>query len=252
MQSYRNSPTFALMETSVFRFKEFRVEHSRSSMKVGVDAVLLGAWAVSIKKEPYILDVGTGCGVIALMLAQRYPAATIQGIDIDEASISEAQTNINNSPWGSRLSAALKRFPEDILNSSQRYDLIVSNPPFFDSGVKNPTTPREKARHQAALSPYSLIENSPSLLNTGGSLCMIIPYEILAKVMKLVEEKGLCVNKVCYVKNNIKRPVKRVMIEIGFPKEKEDNVEVEHLILFENGEPTPAYRALTGIFYLNM
>lgn len=161
-----------------FRFKQFSVAHTRSSMRVGVDGVLTGAWAdpgLNIPEEPHMLDAGTGCGVIALMLAQRFPTAVIDAIDIDAASVAEAQSNFNLSPWSTRLTVSLTDYAS-LDASDGKYDLIVSNPPFFSDGVFNPATAREVARHQASLSPYGLVARASSLLSPSGRLCLVLPY----------------------------------------------------------------------------
>lgn len=161
-----------------FRFKQFAVAHTRSSMRVGVDGVLTGAWADMgryITETPRMLDAGTGCGVIALMLAQRFPTALIDAIDIDAASIEEARSNFNLSPWSTRLTASLTDYAS-LAGTRCRYDLIASNPPYFSDGIYNPATPREVARHQASLSPAGLLACAGQLLTPQGRLCLVLPY----------------------------------------------------------------------------
>lgn len=147
-------------------------------MRVGVDGVLAGAWATpcrDIPEEPRMLDAGTGCGVIALMLAQRFSTANIDAIDIDAASVEEARRNFSMSPWSTRLTVSQTDYAS-LDSTGARYDLIVSNPPFFSDGIYNPATPREVARHQASLSPAGLVAGASSLLSTGGRLCLVLPY----------------------------------------------------------------------------
>lgn len=255
----------------VFRFKRFEVHHSQSAMKIGVDAVLLGAWAArnsifSIKgssdrllipgknlKVEKILDVGTGCGVIALILAQRFQDAMILGIDIDLPSIEEAKKNFINSGWSQRLNIENLNFPKELNLITDKYDLIVSNPPFFDSGLAQPQSRREKARHTGDLSIFSLIDNSAKLLNDNGRITMIFPTEFLEKALQRGDAGGLVLKRICFVKNNAGRPEKRVMTELfrqGNILEKEGEIEETHLTLFEKGEPTPEYRALCKDLYL--
>lgn len=215
-------------------------------MKVGVDAVLIGSWAG--KNPSKILEVGSGCGVISLMLAQRFPNVTIEAIDIDKASVDECNDNFVHSPWSDRLKVNQKTFPEDVVAMGRRYDLIVSNPPFFKSGIDNPVTPREKARHQNSLSMFSLIKYSQALLTDKGRLAMIFPVEFYDEVLKYAEEEGLCLNRECKVRNNIRRPVKRVMME--FALENAGFVEKQELVMFEDGVPSAAYLNLCRDFYL--
>lgn len=237
------------MEKDVFRFKQFSVRHSRSSMKVGVDAVLLGAWA-SHPNPNDILEVGCGCGVISLILSFRYPDAHILGIDIDEASVAESRENIQAACKEENVRAEILQFPEG-LDVSGRYDLIVSNPPYFDSGISNPSTPREKARHQDTLSVFSLIAHGKTMLKEGGRLAMIFPVQFREEVRRYASQQGLKVVRECIIRDNAKRPEKRVMIELS-PSKGNGGIEehTERLTLFEGGAPTPEHRSLCGALYL--
>ena len=136
------------MRNPFFSFKQFTVRHDRCAMKVGTDGVLLGAWA-DVRHSRSILDVGTGTGLIALMLAQRCPQAQIVGIDIDEAAVGQALENMSASPWAERLSAQC----QDVRSLCQEgcYDTIVSNPPYFVDSLKCPDEQRTTARHTDTL-----------------------------------------------------------------------------------------------------
>lgn len=232
------------MKESVFRFKQFSVEHSHSSMKVGVDAVLLGAWAGV--KSGKILDVGTGCGVISLILAQRFSKAEIIGIDIDSPSVNEATFNFSNSPWNNRMSAMHLSFPEGLIEN--KFDLIVSNPPYFNSGISSPTTQREKARHQQSLSVFSLINKAPEFLTSNGRLSMIYPADFRETVGIKAKENGLYLLRECEIKGNENRPVKRVMSEFGL--EDKGTPFLTSLTLYQKGEPTQEYKDLCKDLYL--
>ena len=218
-------------------------------MKVGVDAVLLGAWVSSGGER--VLDVGTGCGVISLILAQRFPDTKIDAIDIDRPSVEEASLNFKNSPWELRLNCYGREFPKDLSVESHSYDLVVSNPPFFNSGIKTPATPREKARHQEHLSIFSLIEYSPGILKEGGRLAMIYPLEFHEGALKKAGEKGFDLIRECKVRGNKNRPFKRVISEFSRGDLAQNHrIEREELILFEGDEPTEEYRSLCKDFYL--
>lgn len=234
------------MKSDVFQFKHFKVSHSKSSMKVGVDGVLIGAW--SGQREGKILDIGTGCGLIAMILAQRFPHSAIEGIDIDASSVEEAAINFRNSPWSSNLEATLSVFPIETIARGRRYDLIVSNPPFYNSGVKNPATTRERARHQDLLSIFSLMDNADELLEEGGRLAFIFPVEDYDNALKYASDRNLNLQRECFVRDNPNRPEKRVMIE--FAKETTGIIETQHLVMFENGLPTEEYKKLCGDLYL--
>ena len=235
-------------ESGIFRFKHFEVSHGKGSMKVGVDAVLLGSWAPGCSGK--ILDVGTGCGVIALILAFRFPEANIIGIDIDALSIEEASLNFHNSPWKDRLSAEISLFPSQVLKKGEKFDLIVSNPPYFDSGIKTPSTRRERARHQETLSVFSLLENSRGLLNEDGVLSVIFPYEFYEKTIQAGLENGLTAKRICFVRDNEKRKIKRVMVDFCLKETFTANPVINHLSLFEDGSPTKEYHELCHDLYL--
>lgn len=239
------------MEEAPFRFKSFKVSHHRSSMKVGVDAVLLGAWAGLNPNK--ILEVGTGCGVISLMLAQRFLEARILAIDIDISSIEEAKENFGKSQWSERLEAIISEFSvfSNQFLGKDKFDLIVSNPPYFASGLDNPQTSREKARHQSTLSVFSLLDDSKGIITESGRLAMIFPKEYYAKVKEHSETEGYVRLRECRVKNRVGKAEKRVMVELGRKDFYGDiGCETEHLVMFEGDEPTEEYRRLCKDFYL--
>ncbi len=159
-----------------FRFKQFAVSDRRCGMKVGTDGVLLGAWAQApvTTDKLKILDVGTGCGVIALMMAQRYADARITAVEVNHEAIADASDNIAASQWADRISIVDSDF-RDIEGS---FDLIVSNPPFFVNGESAPDSSRAMARHATGLSPLTLIQWGVEHLNENGKLALIAPVEL--------------------------------------------------------------------------
>ncbi len=249
------------MKERLFRFKRFEVNHSRSAMPIGVDGVLIGCWAECEGRR--ILEVGTGCGVIALIMAQRYEESFIEAIDIHLPSVEEAKGNFENSPWSDRLVCRHESF-EDIDGSKGKYDLIVSNPPYYDSGVGMLETPRLAARHVGLLSPASLIVHSRSLLSQTGRLAMIIPADIGDKIIAYAESQGYGLSRACCVRDHDGAEFKRIMIELSLSRhmEKDDacfpgsdimggRADAEKLTMFEaDKSPTDKYRRLCGEFYL--
>lgn len=242
-------------------------------MKVGVDGVLVGAWA-DVSGCRRILDVGCGCGVIALMCAQRAPEAVVTAIDIDADSIDEATANFRESPWGGRLSAFRCSLDEYLSRlsagkgDSRRFDLVVSNPPFFNSGVETPDSPRLSARHQAELSPLALVECAPRLLAPGGRLALVAPSEQCGEIVAEAGARLLRLRRAEYVRGHAAAPVKRVLLEFtpaapmtddpptSGPTTKDsltpdltDDIPVLDLETAP-GVPTPDYRALCHDFYL--
>lgn len=236
------------MRKSVFRFKQFDCMHGGGSMKIGVDAVLVGAWA-DVSDAGSILDVGTGCGVIALMCAQRQPGAKVTAIDIDEASVAEARVNFAASPWANRLSALNVDFVDFKMSE---VDLIVSNPPYFDSGITNPDTPRLVARHEDGLSPAVILERGASMLSDTGRIAMIVPALRFDEVCDSAKSAGLSLRRAEKVRGHEKAPVKRVLLEFCNATVPSLAFEgIPTLTLEESpGLPTAAHRALCHDFYL--
>lgn len=248
------------MGNDEFRFKKFSVRHGNAAMKVGVDGVLLGAWArASFPRR--ILDVGTGCGVIALIMSFRYPEATVTGIDIDTASVEEAAGNFKNSGRGEKLQALQLDFPnqlnllkheeKEFENKEWKYDLIVSNPPFYNSGITEPQSRRERARHQSSLSVYSLIDSASTLLAPHGILAIIFPSQFKEETVGYAEQRGLAAVRECLVKDNDRRPVKRMMIEFSAGSSSGKETVYDTLTMFQaDGQPTEKYRELCKDLYL--
>lgn len=234
-------------------------------MKVGVDGVLIGCWT-EVADARRILDVGTGCGLIALIMAQRQPEAQIFAVEIDSQSAEEASRNFKESPWYGRLRLIPGSFPGcldgDVDNG--RFDLVISNPPFFNSGITETHTPRERARHQGELSPSSLLADSRLLLNPGGSLAMVIPSEYSAGIENFAKSLGYSLTRKCLVRGHAGAPFKRVLLQwklavidecrdapsarIGASDLKCN--EGQLTIEVSPGIPTDEYRALCQDFYL--
>ena len=235
--------------TDIFRFKEFHVSHHRSSMKVGVDGVLIGAWGAVESGRG--IDVGTGCGLIALMAAQRNESCHVDAIDIDRASVEEAAVNFEESGWGKRLKAIhadIWKYAED---HKETYEFILSNPPYFHAGV-TPESRREKARHLGSLSPAALLEIGGMMLKVEGKLSMIFPYEDLERLEEEAVAFGLSVEKICAVADKPGKSPKRAMIMARKGARAEDP-EMERLdIRNETGEYSQEYKRLTSEFYLDI
>ncbi len=229
---------------SVFKFKKFDIIQDKSAMKVGTDGVLLGSW-VSCKKSKLILDVGCGTGLLSLMLAQRNLNCSITGIEIDEIASREAQLNINNSDWHQRvaiINSSLQNFSTDV-----KFDLIISNPPFFPSNKS--TKRRDIARHTNTLSFEQLLQNSANLLALEGRLAVIIPQNLEAYFYKNAEFYNLYCNRVCYLRGNEFSDVKRVMMDFSFKK---TEIKEEQLIIEKSRHHyTNDYINLCKDFYLD-
>jgi len=237
------------MSTS-FKFKQFTINQERCAMKIGTDGVLLGAWS-SINHNPFsILDIGAGTGVVSLMLAQRSFAELIDAIEIDDDTYEQCAENFENSPWNDRLfcyHASLDQFTQEI---DDKYDLIVSNPPFYSEDYKSKNTQRDMARFQDALPFINLLESVSKLLTETGIFSVIIPFKEEAKFLKIAEESGLFVKRLTKVKGNPDSDIKRSLIEFSFMKK--DFIIDELIIETDRHQYTEEYISLTKDFYLKM
>lgn len=214
-------------------------------MPIGTDAVLLGAWATHGAPDR-ILDIGTGCGVIALMLAQHYTEASIDAVDIDEASIHEATENFKNSPFADRLLA--EQIDVKDLKRPKRFDLIVSNPPYFTEDIISPEQARAKARHGLSLNYGDLLWCVNRLLGIDGNFCCVLPEANIKAFILKAEGNGLIINKITNIQYNEKKPVSVSLLSFS---RYEEGLEIDTLILHdEQGKPTEEYKALVAGFYL--
>lgn len=230
----------------LFRFKQFTIQHQRSSMKVGTDAVLLGAWC-ELDGARRVLDVGTGCGVIALMVAQRTTEADIWAIDIDSASVDEARENFLHSPWSDRLQVRQEDFNN--LADADGFDLIVTNPPYYNENVLPPDAVRSAARHTHSLSFDQLMRGAARLLKSDGSIALITPVEARDAVTSAATFAGLNLSRLTTVHSSEGKPPKRLLWQ--WCKQR-CVIQRDTLILHQKGgNPTPQYVELCQDFYLH-
>lgn len=232
-----------------FQFKEFKIIQEQAAMKVGTDGVMLGAW-VNTGSAKQILDVGTGTGLIALMMAQR-TNASITGIEIESKAAEEALTNSKNSPWHNRISivnASLQSFAQA---EPEKFDLIISNPPFFSNSQKSKCEMLAMAKHNHMLPPADLIDCSVRLLNPGGRLAIILPCDSVTVIKQLAAKAQLHLLRETEVKpNSIKKP-HRLLMEFG--KTAHQPVEKDSVLIHNDDGYgfTNQYKSLTQMFYLN-
>ena len=219
-----------------FRFKQFTIQDDRCAMKVGTDGVLLGAWC---PKGTRILDVGTGSGLIARMLMQRCPEAEVEGIDIDEAAVEQARENGVNA------------YCSSLQDWQGSYDLIVSNPPYFQNSLKNPDKGREMARHTDTLSYAELIQHSARLLQEGGRLALILPAEAENEIREIAARYSLYCTRATRVYSKETKPVRRVLLSFVMTTVRNDDMATDTLVLEdEKGGRSLPYQELCREFYL--
>ena len=236
-------------------------------MKVGTDGVLLGAWAPTpypLHPTPFtfhlstlnFLDIGTGSGLIALMLAQRCPSAHIDAIDIDEAAVEQARENFENSAFSLQLSAFQSSLQEWQIGNEQssmsnkKYSLIVSNPPYFQNSLKNPDPGRKAARHTDSLSLEELITHSVRLLAENGVLALILPAEAEEEMRAIASAAGLQLMRVTRVYSKESKPARRVLMAFTFHLSPFTFLEDRLILEDEKGGRSAAYSKLCEEFYL--
>lgn len=236
------------MGNSFFRFKQFTVYQDSCAMKVGTDGVLLGAWC-DVRDASSILDIGTGTGLVALMMAQR-SAARIDAVEIEKEAAVQARHNIDESPWGARIETIHSDFTMYALQCQNRYDLIVSNPPYFEESLLPEQAGRTLARHGVSLSYSTLFEGAARLLNKDGRIVFIFPALQEPRMDQIASGYNLWPTRKIYIKGQPDAAPKRIITEW---QHKSDLCQTEQLVI-ETGrhQYTEDYITLTRDFYLNM
>ena len=222
----------------MFQFKQFRILQDECAMKVGTDGVLLGAWA---RGGARLLDVGTGTGIIALMLAQRYPDAHVVGIDIDEGAVRQATANVLASPFSTRIHLEQTRVQDMDASYAGCFDAVVSNPPFFIDSLQAPDRQRNVARHTETLTYADLMKAAHRLLNDDGELSVIVPFDYRRRMDDEAIFQGFFPSRVCAVKTTPTKPVRRYLL--AYKKQPCPCEQTEWVIGDEQ------YLALTSDFY---
>jgi len=218
-------------------------------MKVGTDGVLLGAWASAPESGSRILDVGTGTGLIALMLAQRTMDVAVDALEIDPASAGQAIENFRNSPWNERLKCIQSSFQEFSSRCSTKYDLILCNPPFFSGSTKTPSRERTLARHDNSLNLQDLFKGSISLMKQRTLISLVLPVQKETQVLDLITEQKLYCNRLTRVIPSPGKPAKRLLLELSPVKAKP----IEDTLTIETGKRhtySTEYKNLVEEFYL--
>lgn len=226
----------------MFEFKQFSVDDEQCAMKVGTDGVLLGAWA-DVAESKHILDIGTGSGLIALMVAQRSVEAKVLGIDIDANAVCQARSNFAKSPWSERLTAEQCDVRE--LYTEQQFDHIVSNPPYFVETTESPNEARATARHATHLKFGDIIAVAERLLADGGRLSVILPTDVAA-MFRCEAFERLWLSRQTNVVTKPGEAPRRTMME--FRKTLHPQNPRCHRLTMHNNE----YRELVKDFYLNI
>jgi len=232
-----------------FKFKQFEMRHSNSTMKIGTDAVLLGSW-FNDSHATNILDIGTGSGVIALIAAQR-TTAFIDAIDIHKDSITEAEKNFKTSRWSDRLSAHLVSLQEYSTLSKKKYNHILSNPPFFVNALKSPDTKRNLARHTDNLSFEDFITFSKNISYPNALLSIILPAKEGVLFRSIAAKHGYFLSRITNIFPTETKKVNRVLMEFILSEEPLSLLINDLYIRKNNNRYSDEYKILTKDFYLN-
>lgn len=228
-----------------FKFKHFEIHQDRCAMKVGTDGVLLGAWALGGKR---ILDIGSGTGLISLMMAQRYPEAQVVGIDLDAEACAEARENVAASPFADRVNIVDCRLQD--YESVEKFDAIVSNPPFFLNSLKNPDSKRSMARHADSLPFRELFQGVKLLLSDDGVFSAIVPVEVLEAFASEGYMHGFYLLRQCGIKTVERKQPKRYLLTFAKHRSMEMDDMVE-TIMDSEGNSSEWYAKITEEFYVS-
>ena len=236
------------MGSDSFSFKKFTIFQGNTPMKVGTDSVLLGAW-VEVENPKHILDIGTGTGLLALMMAQRFNEATIVAVELNNGALIDANYNFKNSPFSERIKLIEADFNHYQIEGEYQYDLIISNPPYFKNSLKSPTEGRNTARHQNELDLNSLIKKSVCLLSDEGIIALILPEELMVELNEILETTKLKIIRETIVKSKSEGKVIRRMLEIC--KYQKFSLRFNELVLHDGGRAySDAVKRLIADFYL--
>ncbi len=235
------------MSSQEFVFKQFTILQDKCAMKVGTDAVLLGSW-VTTSSAKTILDIGTGTGIIALMLAQK-SNAVVDAIDIDNNAYLQAIQNISNCKWKNRINVHHTSIQQFSTSCDHKYDLIVSNPPYFVDSSKAIEESRTNARHTDQLPFDDLLNGVLNLLDTDGKFYVILPTKESQGFREMAEKQNLFLTKLTRVITRTDKPEKRLLMKFEFIKKE---VEEDSIVIENEGRHcyTDEYIELTKDYYL--
>ncbi|TMP14065.1 methyltransferase [Pseudoalteromonas sp. S2893] len=231
---------------SGFTFKQFKVEHDSCAMKVSTDGILLGAWAY-LKGAHTLLDIGTGTGLLALMCKQRQPALSITAVEIDEAAYKQAQQNIASSPWPN---ITVKHTTIQAFEQAAPFDVVISNPPYFNRSLKGLSDARNTARHTDGLSFDELIHAYMRLSHEHSCFNVILPTTEAGLFVELATQNGLYLNAHCQVKTTPSKAFSRSLMRFSLVNTLPELTSL--CIKDDNNRYSDDYIALCKAFYLKM
>jgi tRNA1Val (adenine37-N6)-methyltransferase len=233
------------MSNDYFKCQRFTVKQDMTAMKVGIDSILLGSWIRVSGSEKNVLDIGTGTGLLALMMAQKIPGATIVACEIDETACRQASENISSSEWSDRITVV--NADVRMLNNPESFDLIICNPPYFEKSLKPADSKRNIARHSDSLPFPDLIDCVHRLMHGDGRFALTVPTDKAGTVIELAAGRKLFPLKRLNVKHTETKPANRVILEFGRVSQPVE----EYLLTVRTGNRySDEYKSVTGDFYL--
>ena len=239
------------MPNDYFQLKQFTIYQHNVAMKVGTDCILLGAWTkVDASKNSRALDIGAGSGILSIMLAQRSANIFVDGVEIDKQAFLQALENINLCPWADRICLCNNSFQEFARKNKEKYELIISNPPYFIQLLSSPDEQRNMARHSDFLSQEDLLDGVLKVLKPDGIFSVVFPVTEGLSFIQKAERQGLYCNRKTSVKANPQKEAKRLLLQFSMIK---TTVE-EAVLCIDTGvrhQYSPEYIELTKDFYLN-
>ncbi len=244
------------MANSYFQFKQFTIHQDRTAMKVTTDGCLFGAWVAdrAWSRETGVrslLDIGSGTGLLSLMLAQKVPAASVDAIEIDKDAFEQANQNAKDSPWSDRVNIIHADARE--FSFSKRYDTIICNPPFYENELKGESVKKNIAHHDAGLLLPELLELINTLLVPGGNFYLLLPYKRNAEIKQLLREKKLPVEEIVFVRQSPGHDYFRMMIKGRSATDGIIETKIAELRIKENGdEYSSGFRSLLKDYYLHL
>lgn len=238
------------MSNTWFRFKQFNIDQEHCAMKVTTDACIQGAWTPLSTYDTQVLDIGTGTGLLSLMLAQRNHDLTIDAVEYDTAAAQQAAANVAASPWADRITVIHADIRE--YRPVKQYDLIICNPPFFSSSLLGDTHSRNMARHDVSLSANELLEAVSALLADTGYFSLLLPFTEYQLWKPIAATHGLHEQQCLHIKHHPTAPVKRVVSILG--KMPVNGTPATHMLVIKEGNDTytPQFRELLQAFYLDV
>ena len=238
-----------MTNAQIFRFKNFEINQSDCAMKVGTDGILLGAWC-DVSMSKHVLDIGTGTGLITLMIAQRNEKVNIMAVEIDQDSCKQAEQNFQESPWSHRIQTVNDSIQEYSSNNDQSFDHIVCNPPFFSGGTLSANQDKNNVRHTIKLSHQDLLRSVRSLLSSDGKFSVILPLIEGLRFTELSETYGFFKNRMCEIRSQADGKVERLLLELSKTKSEAKNSDI---VIYKSEKVySDEFTKLTKDFYLNM